>query len=191
MIVTRFYLATRMVAILQSFYKRALLASFRGADTFGLEKSLLPLSSSFLVSCFRRRIVVEYRAQNKIGTPLPYSRSGNQDMQVPTNTVGRGLTSLLSSLFLSLFFSFFFFSLSFTLFLSHILTYTQHTYMHILPLSLSLSFFHSLFFSFSLSFFILLSISSSLSAAYEHLNGTISPFVGNGAFGGAIRRATR
>lgn len=125
-----------------------------------------------------------------------YSRSGNQDMQVPTNTVGKGLTSFFSSRFsLSFFFLSLFliylFSLSHTHTLSHSYIHTTYTCTYTLSLSLSFFLFRSFTHSRSLSFSILLSISSSLSVTYEHLNGTISPFVGNGAFDGAIRHAIR
>lgn len=133
-----------------------------------ISQLLLSSSSSSYFVFDVHTVVDEYRAQNKIGIPIPVF-AVNKDMQASTNTVGKGSTSLS-------------FSLSFS-----------HTYIHIFARTHSRSLIHSLFLPLSLSFSlsISLSISSSLSATCEHFNGTISPFVGNGAFGDAIRRATR
>lgn len=121
---------------------------FAGRTRSSWEKSLLPLSSSFFVSCFRRSSMSTAR-KIKSAPRYRYSRSGNQDMQVPTNTVGRGLTSLFSSLFLSLsfFLSFLSFSRSLFLFLSF-----SHTHVHTYTYVLSLSFSLCLSLSFSRSF---------------------------------------
>lgn len=141
------------------------LRRFRAADTSLTEKN----AASPLV-------LLPHCLRNKSAPRYLYSRPGNQDTYASsyTNTGWEGIN----------------FSLSLLVFHAHIRT-------HILFLSISRSpvFCHRLSFfllAFSRLFSILLSISSSLSnATREHLNGMISPFAGNGAFGDAIRRATR
>lgn len=142
----------------QSFYKCALLASYFAGRTHSSWKnrcSPFRLSSSYLA--FDIRSSMNTARKTKSTPRYRYSRSGNQDMQVPTNTVRRGLTSLFSSLFLSL--SFFLLSLSFSLSFffsfSLILTYTRtHTYISSFSLSLSRSFTHTPFLFLSSSCFL-------------------------------------
>lgn len=166
-----------------------------------------PFRPPCLLVAFNLWSLTSIARKTKSAPRYRYSRSGNQDMQAPTNTIGRGSTSLLSSLFLP-----------FSLLLSHFSSLTHTTYTPIHPLFLSLSFsllsfflpfpFFSLCFSLISCLFLTFSLSHShplilsfsvsrlLSLSLfprctERFNGTISPFAGNGASGDAIRRATR